>query len=111
MRAGLLSNPEVIRTINDKFVSTWVIHPYLVRLADKGDAMAKHILEKWEYPVDLMFLTPEGKLISKLNSGKDFPDVHGDVATPPNIFKKKGEKWPSHVEIFMKHVAEHFGTE
>ena len=109
MRAGLLSNPKVIKCINDHFVSTWILQLNLVRLAERDDPLAKRLLPSWEYPLDMMFLSPEGQVLSKLNSYKDFKDVHADVSAPPSKFKE-GTNAPSKVEIFLDHVAAHFGA-
>lgn len=109
LRAGLLSKPQVIATLNDKFVSTWAIYAHLDRLTKAGDAVAKQLVQNFQFPVELIFLTPDGKLISKLNSPRDLPDVRSEVSLPFDVARKKGEKLPTHFDIFMKHVAEHFG--
>jgi hypothetical protein len=109
LRAGLLSQPNVIEEINDKFVSTWIIIDDANRLAESGEPLAKTLVTKWEYPITMMFLTPEGKFVSSLNSFKDFKDVHPDVAAPPGKFKPgEGEAKRSHVEVFMDHVRAFF---
>jgi hypothetical protein len=106
LRAGLLSQPEVIEEINEKFVSTWTVIDEATKLAEKGDPLGKTLASSWEYPVDLMFLTPEGKLVSKLNSYKDFKDVHPDTAVPPGKYRlAEGEVKRSHIEVFQNHVA------
>jgi hypothetical protein len=95
----------VIEEINDKFVSTWIIIDDATKLAEAGDPLAKTLVATWEYPVDMMFLTPEGKLVNKLNSYKDFKDVHPDVAAPPGKFKPgEGEAKRPHVQVFLDHV-------
>jgi len=110
LRAGLLSKPAVIQQINDRFVSTWILKEDMKRLADAGDDLAKVLAANFEHPLDLMFLTSEGKLISRLNSFHDFPMVHPDVTMPP--FKRRGNK-PKlpHVDIFFEHIVENFGNE
>ena len=105
MRAGLLSQPHVIDEINENFVSTWIIIDDANKLAERGDPLAKTLASNWEYPIDIMFLTPEGKVVSKLNSFKDFKDVHPDVAAPPGKEKLPADAArPSHVEVFLRHV-------
>ena len=111
MRAGLLSDPEVITRLNKEFVSTSIIIDDLEKLAASGDELAKRLVGQWEYPVELIFLTAGGTLVSKLNSFKDFPGMHPDVSAPPgNRHKKLGDEH-SHTNIFLNHVARYFGKE
>ena len=96
----------MIDEINDKFVPTWIIIDDANKLAERGDPLAKTLASNWEYPVDMMFMTSEGKVVSKLNSFKDFKDVHPDVAAPPGKYKlSDGETKRSHVEVFLNHVT------
>jgi hypothetical protein len=96
----------VIDEINEKFVSTWIIIDDVTKLAEKGEPLAKTLASNWEYPIDIMFLTPEGKLVSKLNSFKDFKDVHPDVAAPPGKYKLPDDAARvSHVDVFLNHVS------
>jgi hypothetical protein len=83
LRAGLLSDREVINRLNRRFVSTSMIIDDVHKRAKGGDGLAQLLAAHWEYPLEMMFLTPDGKLVSKLNSFKDFPGVHPDVAGPP----------------------------
>jgi hypothetical protein len=111
LRAGLLSDREVITRLNKNFVSTSIIIDDLEKRAANGDALAKQLVAEWEYPVELMFLTPDCKLVSKLNSFKDFPGMHPDVSAPPgNRFKPIADEH-SHTDIFLNHLALHFGKE
>jgi hypothetical protein len=98
LRAGLLSENQVIRLINENFVSTWVLIDVVKSHAGQGNQLAGVLAKKWEYPLDLMFLTPQGEFVSKLNSFRDFPNAHIDVGHP-------GSHLPgglSHEEIFLK---------
>lgn len=106
MRAGLLSHPEVIDLINNKFISTWIIVDDAQRLAKEGNALAKTLIGNWQYPLDLMFLTENGVMISKLNSVQHLQhDVHKDVSHPA---AKPG---PAHKDVFVQHVVRLFGAE
>ena len=107
MRAGLLSDPEVIRRLNNEFVCTTVVINDVNRLADQGDELAKQLKANWTYPLEMMFLRTDGTLISKLNSFKDFPGVHPDVAAPPGKKRVEQAADRAHVEIFLKHLEEH----
>jgi hypothetical protein len=104
LRAGLLSNPEVIETINRKFVSIWVIYDELITQAADGDRLARVLSVNHEYPLDFMFLTPNGQLITRLTSFKDLPSAHQAVAHP-----QRGGN--SHFNVFMNRVKKHFGEE
>ncbi len=115
MRAGLLSDPEVISRLNKDFVCTSVIIDDAQKQAESGDALAKQLADQWEYPVEMMFLSPSASsnactLVSKLNSYKDFPGVHRDVVAPPKKQHVDREDGSSHRDIFLKHLAVHFGT-
>ena len=105
MRAGLLSLPQVIDEVNEKFVSTWIIIDDVTKLAESGDPLAKTLAVAWEYPITMMFLTPEGKVVSTLNSFKDFKDVHPDTAAPPGKFKLPDDvARKSHLDVFFDHI-------
>jgi hypothetical protein len=116
LRAGLLSDPEVISRLNKDFVCTSVIIDDVQKQAQSGDALAKQLADWWEYPVEMMFLSPSSAspaactLVSKLNSFKDFPGVHRDVVAPPKTQHVGREDDRSHRDIFLKHLAVHFGT-
>jgi len=100
----------VVRTVNEKFVSTWVPYPVLMELVKKGDPLARLVAEHWEYPVEFIFFSPEGKFLTRLNSGKDFPDRFPGVTKPEYVHKPQGVRLPTHVEVFMNHLTAHFGS-
>ena len=106
MRAGLLSDPRVIETLNERFVCTWVIIDDIKkRLGGKDEHLATMLLSLHEYPFDFMFLSPEGKFIARLNSFQDLPGAHPDVSHP------RRDRRASHVDVFMDTVAKHFGQD
>jgi hypothetical protein len=109
LRAGLLSDPEVIQRLNHEFVCTSAIIDDVQKQAARGDELAKQLAAQWEYPVEMMFLTPAGSVVSKLNSYQDFPGVHPDVVSPPKKQHLPREEEHSHTNIFLKHLAMHFG--
>ncbi len=108
MRAGLLSDGEVINRLNDSFVSTSVIIDDVKKRAESGDELAQQLAAQWEYPLEMIFLNPVCGLVSKLNSYKDFPGVHPDVVAPPKGRHMASKNERSHVDDFLKHVARHF---
>ena len=58
MRAGLLSDPRVIATINEKFVSTWIILDDIMKRVGPLDRdLASMLLYQHEYPLDFVFLS------------------------------------------------------
>ena len=57
--------------------------------------------------LEMMFLRTDGTLISKLNSFKDFPGVHPDVAAPPGKERVVVASERAHVDLFLKHMEEH----
>jgi hypothetical protein len=79
--------------------------------AESGDPLAQLLACQWQYPLEMIFATPAGRLISKLNSYEDFPGTHPDVVAPPQKkhFQIKHER--AHTDVFLKHVADHFGAE
>lgn len=108
MRAGLLSDPEVIRQLNARFVCTTVLIDDARKMAAGGDPLAKVFEAEWKYPLQMLFLKPDGTLVFKLNSFKDFPGVHPDVAAPPDKPRVERGTDRDHVEGFLKRLAEHF---
>jgi hypothetical protein len=106
LRAGLLSQQQIIDEVNSKFVSTWIIIDDASKLAQKGDELGRTLASNWEYPIDIMFLTPEGKLMNKLNSYRDLTEVHPDVASPPGKQRPAdGMARRSNVDVFLSHVT------
>ncbi len=68
MRAGPLSDSEVITTLNEKFVNTWVLLRELPELIGgaKGEAVslvAKEIKRHYTDSVDILALTPDAEVI------------------------------------------------
>jgi hypothetical protein len=108
LRAGLLSNPEVIRRLNKQFVSSSILFDDLEKRAASGDELAKLLVGQWRYPIEMMFLTPSGKLVSELNASEDFPQVHPDVAAPSRSRLPMTDE-RTHAKILLKHVSDHFG--
>jgi hypothetical protein len=109
LRAGLLSDREVITRLNSGFVSTSIIIDDLEKRAAAGDELAKQLVAQWEYPVEMMFLTPACQMVSKLNSFKDFPGMHPDVSAPPGSRHATSRDGQAHTTVFLNHVALHFG--
>ncbi len=109
MRAGLLSSPQIIKLINERFVCTWIVKDELEVLAKKGNKLAKILDAKLEYPImDLMFLTSDGHYLNKLNAYADFLDVHPDVSIPCTP-RKRREVTQTDIDVFLGHVAKYFG--
>jgi hypothetical protein len=94
----------VIDEVNRRFISTSIILNDATTLAAKGNALARTITKNWNYPVDIMFLTPDGELMSKLNSFEDFGEPHPDVFIAPKV-RPPGAVKRSHAEIFLEHIA------
>lgn len=108
MRAGLLSQPEVIQRINEKFVITTITYPDLTKIAKTGDELAGKVAEHWTSPVTLLFLTPEGRFITKLSPLAELPDVHPDTSTRPGQ-RKDPASHLNNARLFLKHLDQHFG--
>ena len=109
MRAGLLSDKEVISRLNKGFVCTTILIDDLEKRAATGDALAKQLTAEWEYPVEMMFVTRQGAVAAKLNSYKDFPGMHPDVSAPPGKrFAVQGDE-QAHSTVFLNCIAQHFG--
>ena len=101
----------MINRLNKDFVSTSIIIDDLEKRAKAGDPLAQPLMSQWQYPVEMFFVTPAGKLVSKLNSFEDFPGVHPDVVAPPRGKHVPVEHERTHIDVFMKHVTDHFGSE
>ena len=68
MRAGPLSNSEVIKTLNENFVNTSVLLRDLSELVKRSDTervslFAKTLKDHFVYPVDIQVLNPEAEMI------------------------------------------------
>lgn len=109
MRAGLFSDREVIKELNKRFVCTTVVIDDAQTRAKSGDELALKLATTWEYPIAMIFLSPDGGVVTKLNSFRDFPGVHPDVSYPQGDAPTSDGR--SHADIFLKHVADHFGRE
>jgi hypothetical protein len=107
VRAGLLSQPEVIQTLNERFVCTTINSFDLLELAKKKDELAGQAARHWSYPVCLMLLNSEGKLITKLNPIKELTDIHPDTdQRPGQRFAPTAE---NNTRVFLKRVDDYFG--
>jgi hypothetical protein len=105
LRAGLFSNPKIIKLINERFVATWIVKDALEIRAKHGDKFARNVDAQLAYPImDLIFATPSGQYINKLNAFQDFLDVHPDVSVPRSA-RKRRETIQSDVQVFLDHVA------
>lgn len=80
----------------------------LEKRAAAGDALAKLLAPQWEYPVEMLFAKPDGTVITRLNSFKDFPGMHPDVAAPPGTRHRALDDEHTHRDHFLKHLAAHF---
>ena len=109
MRAGLLSQPEVIRRINRQFVSTTLSYPDLKKRGDAGDALAKEVLRHWQIPLVLVFLTPEGRFINKLSSLDQLNEVHPDTTKRNEAPQRHSlESEGRNARVFLEHLTKHF---
>ena len=65
---GPLSNPEVIKTLNENFVNTCVLLRDLSEWIESSDTARVHLFAKtlkdhFVYPVDIQVLSPEAEVI------------------------------------------------
>lgn len=82
MRAGLLSDSQVIQLLDERFVCSWVVHDEISDPSWSGLPIA-HVLDKeHEYPFDFMFFAPDGSFLGKLTSFRHLRGAHPDVAHP-----------------------------
>lgn len=97
----------MITRLNENFVCTTVLIDDVRKYADAGDELAKQLKAHWTYPLQMIFLRPDGSVVSKLNSFKDFPGVHPDVAAPPGKPRVEVTSERAHVDAFLKHLDAH----
>ena len=94
----------MIDTLNAKFINTWVIiEDIRPRLGAEHPELADLLILQHEYPLDFVFLSPEGKLVTRLTSFKDMPGAHPAVGHP------RRDRKEAHVEIFLQTITAHFG--
>ncbi len=101
----------MIARLNRDFVCTSILIDDLKPRAARGDPLAHRLADEWVYPLEMLFVTPSGKLISKLNSYEDFPGMHPDVVAPPHAAHQDLMDEHAHKHIFLHHLARHFGKE
>ena len=101
----------MIARLNKNFICTSMIIDDVNKLAQAGDELAKALSAEWQYPVEMMFLSPECKLISKLNSFEDFPGEHPDVVAANRRAHAPLVDERSHVDIFLSHLSKHFAQQ
>ena len=68
MRAGPLSNPEVIKTLNEQFINTWIMPRDLPELIEGAKSksvrrFATSLKDYYTYPVDIQILNSEATVI------------------------------------------------
>ena len=96
----------MIRRINERFVSTTITYYDLLEVEKTGDVLAKEVAANWSNPVSLMFLTPEGKYVTKLTLLKELLDIHPDTTFRPG--QTRSSSADQNEQIFLKHLDEHF---
>jgi hypothetical protein len=106
LRAGLLSEPKVIQHINETFVATWILVDDAKKRGKMGDEFASTLARHWQFPLDLMFFSPQGRFVNKLNSFEHLRSAHQDVGHPSEGRGKDAK----HVQVFLQHVQKHFPT-
>ena len=101
----------MVAWLNKSFVCTSIIIDDVNKRAENGDELAKTLEANWQYPLEIMFLTPQGKLISRMNSFEDFPGVHPDVGAPPSQQNVPMQNERSHIDAFLRHVSKYFNKQ
>lgn len=107
MRAGLLSQPEVIETVNERFVSTTISLADLMELAKADDVLANVVAFNFTNPVTVMFLSEKGRFISKLTVLDELNDVHPDTTFRPG--QRQNASPDRNTQAFLRHVNQYFG--
>jgi hypothetical protein len=109
LRAGLLSQPEVIQRLNQQFVTTTLSYFELLQLARSENALAREVLLHWQTPLVLVFLSPEGRFVTKLSSLTDLTQVHPDTTKRPEAPQYHSlESDVNNARVFLKHLNRHF---
>jgi hypothetical protein len=109
LRAGLLSQPQVIQRINQQFASTTLSYFELLQLAHAGNGLAQEMLKHWQTPLVLVFLTPEGQFVTKLSSLKELNEVHPDTSRRPEAPQSATVNSDvNNARVFLKHLTRHF---
>jgi hypothetical protein len=112
LRAGLLSQPDVIQRLNQGFVSTTLSYDELFKRAKSGDALAQTVLRQYEMPLVLVFLTADGKFATRLSSLSELNEVHPDTSRRPESPQYQSVDSAVHnARVFLNHIAKHFPDE
>jgi hypothetical protein len=109
LRAGLLSQPQVIQRINQQFVCATLSYFELMDHAEAGSALAREVLKHWQTPLVLVFLSPDGRFVSKLSSLKELNEVHPDTSRRPEAPQQSSVNSDvDNARVFLRHLDEHF---
>jgi len=94
----------VIDTLNEKFVSSWVIIDDIHRkIGKEHPELADRLLHDHVYPLDFFFLKPNGDVVTRLTSFGDLRDAHPAVGHPHR------EGVESHEDVFLGTIEHFFG--
>ena len=104
----------MIQRVSETFVCTWILIDDATILAEKGNHLAETLAANWDFPINIMFLTPDGRLISKVSRPHldEFTQANVDEVTQPDDDGRPPEgrrRWSRHCGLFMKHLDMHFG--
>ena len=77
-------------------------------MAETGDKLAREVADHWEQPVNLMFLTPQGRFLTKLSTLTDLTAIHPDTSLRPGQ-KRDGASALTNSQVLLKHLDQYFG--
>jgi hypothetical protein len=81
----------------------------LVQLGQSGNGLAREVLHHWSTPLVLVFLTPEGKFVTKLSSLTDLNEVHPDTSRRPEAPQFANVNSDvNNARVFLDHLNRHF---
>ena len=109
MRAGLLSQPQVIRRLNQQFVSTTLTYPEVCKLAEGGYKLASEITGHWSIPLVVVMLKPDSTFVVRLSSLSDLNEVHPETTRRTEAPQVRSVDADVHnTRVFLKAVDFHF---
>ncbi len=87
MRAGLLSSPEILKKLQKEYVCTWVLPEVAKDYANNAKSaevrlFASTLVINFRPLVEMMVLTPDGRLIDRQGMNSDILDPFPQCVPP-----------------------------
>lgn len=99
----------MIERLNRQFVCTTLPYLALKEFGDSGNPLAREILRQWKVPLVLVFLSPEGRFVTKISSLEEVNQIHPDTTKRPEApqYHASGSE-RNNARVFLDHLNRYF---